>query len=295
MIRGRVDLPSLAFLLAACSPTEHNFTGGAGGTSATTSSTTAAGGSGGTASTSSSSTSATGACLDPQNDPHNCGTCGHDCTTLPGVADAYCKSGACVITSCLPRYGHCSANPDDGCETDFNDPAHCGGCSTTCTLQQCLNTACTDAPPDCTASGCADTTCVESGRWGVADGVAVDLQNGRRLWARDFKASLAFTDATKYCANLILGGVAGWRVPTGGELGSILYRAGGLNGCPTPQYCAPALDQAAFPATPADEFWTVDLYQAGIHYCTSFCDGRKTPYKEDDASLHYVRCVHDPV
>jgi hypothetical protein len=66
------------------------------------------------------------------SDEHNCGTCGHDCTNLPHVTGAVtcAAGGTCSFTasSCAPGWAHCSANPDDGCETDITQPSQCGGC-----------------------------------------------------------------------------------------------------------------------------------------------------------------------
>lgn len=77
-----------------------------------------------------------GGCGDTTSDPLNCGRCGHDCNTLPNVTGpgATCSAGACVIprAACRAGFAHCSANPDDGCEADLSQPAHCGGCATRC-------------------------------------------------------------------------------------------------------------------------------------------------------------------
>src|SRR5207253_334222 len=67
-----------------------------------------------------------GACTDLSTDARNCGGCGHDCTALAGVDPALvrCVAGACEAAgACLPGRGHCTATPDDGCETDFTQPA----------------------------------------------------------------------------------------------------------------------------------------------------------------------------
>src|SRR5262249_4148866 len=69
------------------------------------------------------------------NDARNCGKGGHDCTGLPFVAGTVsCDKGACVIppSACAAGHGHCTSDPDDGCETDLTLPAHCGGCDTSC-------------------------------------------------------------------------------------------------------------------------------------------------------------------
>src|SRR5262249_45881761 len=59
-------------------------------------------------------------------DPKNCGECGHDCTTLPNVADVAaveCRGGACFVPplACAIGFAHCSSRPDDGCEASLTD------------------------------------------------------------------------------------------------------------------------------------------------------------------------------
>jgi hypothetical protein len=70
------------------------------------------------------------------SDVHNCGACGHDCTSLPHVTGAAsCTSaGACAFSTsaCAPGWADCNGNPDDGCETDVTTPANCGSCATKC-------------------------------------------------------------------------------------------------------------------------------------------------------------------
>jgi hypothetical protein len=91
-------------------------------------------------------------------DVHNCGECGHDCTKLPGVADATCFQGACRIT-CESGHAHCSANADDGCEADLTSKDSCGACGNVC-AGVCMNGSCqsTCGPlTDCGGS-CVDLT-----------------------------------------------------------------------------------------------------------------------------------------
>ncbi len=74
-------------------------------------------------------------CVDTSTDVRHCGRCGNDCTALTGVdgAAVRCSGGACVLTgACLPSRAHCSANAQDGCETDVTAPTRCGDCSTRC-------------------------------------------------------------------------------------------------------------------------------------------------------------------
>jgi hypothetical protein len=58
---------------------------------------------------------ASGPCTDVQNDPQNCGTCGHVCAGA-NVALNGCKAGACVVGTCAPGYYDIDGKPDDGCE-----------------------------------------------------------------------------------------------------------------------------------------------------------------------------------
>lgn len=148
---------------------------------------------------------------------------------------------------------------------------------------------------DCSVDGaCADPTCTEPDRYRVDEEVAFDLAHGRRLWQRGDALNLDYAQAVAHCASLELDGITGWRLPDGAESGSIVLRAGGLKGCGAPGYCTPAIDQAVFPGTAADLYWTSQAYMPAMHLSRSFCDGRSTPYADDDAALHHVRCVHDP-
>ena len=57
-----------------------------------------------------------GQCVSP-TDPKTCGSCTHNCTTLPHVSGATtCQAGTCVVPpgSCASGWAHCSTNADDG-------------------------------------------------------------------------------------------------------------------------------------------------------------------------------------
>ncbi len=92
------------------------------------------------------------------DDPLNCGHCGHDCTTLARLRDpagVRCQAGACVIppTACAAGFAHCSANPDDGCETAINKDRSCGACG-----QLCASGTLCLASPGGFACGCVAPT-----------------------------------------------------------------------------------------------------------------------------------------
>jgi hypothetical protein len=70
-------------------------------------------------------------------DPRNCGSCGHDCRTLANVAlssAVACIAGSCVIPpqACATGYAHCTATPEDGCESNLTRSETCGHCGTKC-------------------------------------------------------------------------------------------------------------------------------------------------------------------
>ena len=49
-----------------------------------------------------------------QNDPMNCGTCGHHCQFANAIGA--CTAGQCVLDRCLPGFYNIDGNPDNGCE-----------------------------------------------------------------------------------------------------------------------------------------------------------------------------------
>jgi Notch-like protein len=48
------------------------------------------------------------------NDPNNCGSCGHGCVVPNGIAA--CGNGACQIAVCSMGYADCNMTAIDGCE-----------------------------------------------------------------------------------------------------------------------------------------------------------------------------------
>ena len=71
------------------------------------------------------------ACTDTSIDAKNCGACNHDCTALMHIGTAEgitCVASRCVVppASCAAGYAHCSANADDGCETDIRTATTAG-------------------------------------------------------------------------------------------------------------------------------------------------------------------------
>jgi hypothetical protein len=52
--------------------------------------------------------------FDLDNDPQNCGACGHVCELPQAVAK--CEGGACLVAACEDGYGDCDGDPANGCE-----------------------------------------------------------------------------------------------------------------------------------------------------------------------------------
>lgn len=49
------------------------------------------------------------------------------------------SSGGCT---CAHGFGDCNGDPDDGCETDLDDPENCGACGNVCDNGKCENLSC---------------------------------------------------------------------------------------------------------------------------------------------------------
>ncbi|KAI7837630.1 hypothetical protein COHA_008554 [Chlorella ohadii] len=120
---------------------------------------------------------ANGCEVNTQQDAANCGGCSRlDPTracSLPNAV-AKCVSGSCAIDSCSPGWADCDDDAANGCETQLNTVANCGGCSNldskfacssangtpTCTGGQCT-IACASGFADCDgdpATGCEVNT-----------------------------------------------------------------------------------------------------------------------------------------
>ncbi len=148
------------------------------------------------------------------------------------------------------------------------------------------------ASAPCVPNAC-DPLCVEPGRYRVTEEVVEDGANGGRLWQRHATEPLPWDEAMSYCDAAAIGGLRGWRLPTPNELQSIRYKPGGLFGeARTRHYCIPSIDQAAFPDTPPDFFWTSRRMPDDTAWYVGFDDGRT--HRDTRSTPHWVRCTHDP-
>jgi len=119
------------------------------------------------------------------------------------------------------------------------------------------------------------------GRYEVSDETVRDSQTGL-LWQRSVSADgYTWAQATAYCAGLTLAGQSGWRVPMVKELRSLVDE----------RRSRPAIDEAAFPGTPVEEFWTAVPHASdpSLTWVVSFYSGGV--YQGLSGNLSRVRCV----
>jgi hypothetical protein len=172
----------------------------------------------------------------------------------------------------------------------------------TLTPGACAPASTDDAAPEAevarSAGECVtyDPLCIDidAGRYQVTPEVVDDTKTGDLLWQRRVSVRRTQPEAVSYCADLTLDGLGGWRLPSPVELNSIRYLPGGLfGGGSSRHYCIPCVDQAAFPETPADSFWTSRSNSDDTAWYVGFDDGRMHRAVRTDAL--WVRCVHDPL
>jgi len=152
---------------------------------------------------------------------------------------------------------------------------------------------------DTSVSPCHEETCASRGLSGPEV-----LPWGGYQWQRcDDGTEYNFNDSVAYCDNLVLGGFSDWRLPTVGELMSLVVCT---NGCPTPlklppyepNYCGdgysndyerPTIDGSFQCETSA--YGSSSQMYTGLRWTIWFGDGGGVQEHPDSKS--YVRCVRD--
>jgi hypothetical protein len=112
-----------------------------------------------------------GVCVNPQNDPANCGACGNRCPA--GVNQtAVCAAGRCDVV-CAPGFANCDGNSGNGCEVSIaSSLTNCGACGRACSLA--------NATPVCQGGACAVGMCAAGFRdcdSNAANGCEVDVRS----------------------------------------------------------------------------------------------------------------------
>jgi hypothetical protein len=155
--------------------------------------------------------------------------------------------------------------------------------------------AATDVSVDASAEGSTDAPACDP-RWacwpmptdtptnyveGGAPGIVVD---GLTLlqWQAAVGDAGIWDQAKTDCLSLDAGGT-GWRLPTRIELVSLLTLSNGV---------IPAIDQSAFPSTPAAPYWTSSTLAAGGVFIVDFDSG--TVRTDTSSASYYHRCVRAP-
>ena len=154
-------------------------------------------------------------CVDLQNDPANCGDCGHACAAA-NAEHALCIAGTCTYDTCSKGFADCDGNVANGCELPTSsDVANCGGCGIVCAPQN-------GTAPTCTMGLCGFSTCSA----GFAD-CDSDASNG-------CETTLATDDANcGKCGNACGGGT----VCAGGVCGLVCTGATTLCGSGANAFC----------------------------------------------------------
>jgi cysteine-rich repeat protein len=216
--------------------------------------------------------------------------------TTPDRSYDICSGGTCVSPGC----GDASCNapgpsfplPDTNQRTCYDNSAALGSCPGSAGTTGCETT------PFCgqDAQYGWDVTCPACPRFarsGTTEPVVTDNVTGlmwQGCWAeRNGTLCAGGSDVTKnwstalsYCDGLIWGGHSDWRLPDEFELQSIVDYG---------RSSSPTIDTTAFPATPADVFWSSSSFAGSASYAwyVAFYDGHVNNFVKPPTV--YVRCV----
>jgi hypothetical protein len=140
-----------------------------------------------------------GVCMDGQNDPNNCGSCGNACTSAN--PQFVCTSGVC---QCPAGLQDCAGK----CTNEQNDPNNCGSCGNACASASpqfvCTSGVCQcpaglqDCAGTCTHLGSDNNNCGACGHACNPSGAATFTCSGGQCVC----ANAASTDCGGVCAAL---------------------------------------------------------------------------------------------
>jgi hypothetical protein len=136
------------------------------------------------------------------------------------------------------------------------------------------------AVPSTTATTSSTGSIAPPARYVIADGAVRDSQT-RLTWQQALSPDrYTWADARSYCAQLAFGGGSGWRVPSIGELQTIVD-----------ERTNPSIDAATFPETPSEYVWSssTDAQDPSQAWTVFFANG--TTYRIPTTNLKNVRCV----
>lgn len=127
------------------------------------------------------------------------------------------------------------------------------------------------------------TASAPPGRFAASTDTVLDNKT-HLVWQRSAASARPFSTAAWYCQSLSLGGFAtGWRLPTRKELESLVDETASR----------PAVDATAFPATPAEPFWTSTPYAPSQNrqWVVDFATGSSIDSPTTTGTQYRVRCV----
>ncbi len=115
------------------------------------------------------------------------------------------------------------------------------------------------------------------------DGTVTDLNTGL-MWEQGNSSDLYWNDANVHCDELSLANQSDWRIPTRGELFSIVDYGYHSN--------AAAIDETYFPGCHLDDYWSSSnaIYETGHAWCVNFSTGTVRPANKNSYLYANERC-----
>jgi hypothetical protein len=229
------------------------------------------------------------------------------------VCDAHIPDGACNF--CLPGVcanGTCANGANDFACTCFSGYSGTGTHSCTLTNACLANAAClTEYPcqltaspgfaclgqfatwtmPDQTLNGGGQVIAKAAPHYSAGGGIVTDTVTALQWQQASISdcsggdggsPSCTYAQAQTYCQTLALGGNTDWRVPGKIEIESLLD-------CTVS--AVPTINQAAFPSTPAGEFWSASTYVGSATQWTTDFYNCRTYSNHPLVETHLLRCV----